>query len=82
MERGATSPSKIGFRYTGTPLFMSVDLISDEALRAKVPRLYRHDLESFAWVLPYASLCVKDEKSTRSLIAFVIGFQSAHLSCE
>jgi hypothetical protein len=41
---------------------MSVDLLSDEALRADVPRLYRHELESFAWVLLYASVCVKDGK--------------------
>lgn len=62
MECGATSPPKIGFRRTGVPLFMSMDLLSDAALHADVPRLYRHELESFAWVLLYASLCVKDGK--------------------
>jgi hypothetical protein len=60
MEPGATSPPKQGTRRTGTPLFMSVDLLSDEALRVGAPRLYRHDLESFAWILLYASVCVKD----------------------
>jgi len=62
MEPGATSPPKIGFRRTGTPLFMAVELLSKEASRVEVPRLYRHDLESFAWVLLYASLCVKNGK--------------------
>ncbi len=70
MERGATSPPKIGFRHTGTPLFMSVDLLSDETLHANVPRLYRHDLESFAWVLLYASLCVKDGKENLDVDPF------------
>ncbi len=60
MEPGATSPPKTGIRRTGTPLFMSVDLLSDKALSMGVPRLYRHDLESFAWILLYASVCVKD----------------------
>jgi hypothetical protein len=70
MERGATSPPKIGFRRTGTPLFMSVELLGDEALHADVPRLYRHDLESFAWVLLYASLCVKDGKENLDVEPF------------
>jgi len=62
MEPGATSPPKIGFRHKDTPLFMAVELLSEEASRVEVPRLYRHDLESFAWVLLYASLCVKNGK--------------------
>ena len=70
MERGATSPPRIGFRRTGTPLFMSVELLSDEALGAGVPRLYRHDLESFAWVLLYASRCVRDGKETLDVEPF------------
>ena len=58
MEPGATSPPKIGFRRTGVPLFMAVELLRDEA----IPRLYRHDLEAFAWVLLYASICVQGGK--------------------
>jgi serine/threonine protein kinase len=60
MDPGAKSLPQKGFRRTGTPLFMSVDLLSGEALSVGIPRLYRHDLESFAWVLLYASVCVKD----------------------
>ena len=70
MERGITSPPKIGFRRTGTPLFMAVELLSEEALRAEVPRLYRHDLEAFAWVLLYASACVKDGKENLDVEPF------------
>ena len=70
MEPGATSPLKIGIRRTGTPLFMAVDLLSDEALSMGVPRLYRHDLESFAWILLYASTCVKDGKENMDVEPF------------
>jgi hypothetical protein len=41
MEPGTTSPPKMGIRRTG---FMSVDLLSDEALSMGISRLYRHDL--------------------------------------
>ena len=54
MAPGAPSPPRAG--HTGTPLFMALELLSDEAK----PRFYRHDLESFAWVLFYASICVQD----------------------
>ena len=70
MEPGATSPPKTGIRHTGTPFFM-LDLLSNEALRnVGVPRLYRHDLESFAWILLYASLCVKDGKENLDVEPF------------
>jgi len=70
MQRGATSPPKIGYRGIGTPLFMAVNLLSKKALRSEVPRLYRHDLESFAWVLLYGSLCVKDGKENLDVEPF------------
>ena len=70
MEPGATSPPQTGIRRTGTPLFMSVDLLSDEALNVGIPRLYRHDLESFAWILLYASVCVKDGKENLDVEPF------------
>jgi Fungal protein kinase len=31
--------------------FMALDLLTEEAWAGKVERLYRHDCESFAWVL-------------------------------
>ena len=58
MKAGEKSPPGIGFRRTGTPLFLALDLLRDEDR----PRLYRHDFESFAWVLLYASICVSAGK--------------------
>jgi hypothetical protein len=58
MDPGADSPSKIGHRRTGTSMFMPLELLTDPGVKGLVPRLYRHELESFAWVLLYATLCV------------------------
>ena len=49
---------------------MVVELLSEEALRAEVPWLYRHNLESFTWVLLYASACVKDGKENLDVEPF------------
>src|ERR1700679_4063455 len=40
---------------TGTIPFMAIDLL-DGGLDRRDPRLYRHDLESFAWVLAYVTV--------------------------
>jgi hypothetical protein len=40
-----------GAKHTGTMPFMALDLLVDEAWGGKTTRLYRHDCESFAWVL-------------------------------
>jgi hypothetical protein len=40
-----------GTERTGTRPFMALDLLTDEAWDGKVERLYRHDCESFVWVL-------------------------------
>ena len=37
----------------GTFPFLVLDLLSEKGLRGEIPRLYRHDAESFAWVLIY-----------------------------
>lgn len=37
---------------TGTIAFMAIDLL-DGGLDGHIPRLYRHDIESFCWVLAY-----------------------------
>ena len=39
---------------TGTIPFMAIDLLQG-GLESRVPRLYRHDLESFSWVLAYVT---------------------------
>ena len=40
---------------TGTIPFMAIDLL-DGGLDRCIPRLYRHDLESFCWVLAYITV--------------------------
>ena len=40
---------------TGTIPFMAIDLL-DGGLDRCIPRLYRHDLESFSWVLAYITV--------------------------
>jgi len=40
---------------TGTIPFMAIDLL-DGGLNDRTPRLYRHDVESFVWVLTYITL--------------------------
>jgi Fungal protein kinase len=47
--RGKTRPSGTG--RTGTMPFMALDLLTKNAWAGKVERLYRHDCESFVWVL-------------------------------
>ncbi|KAL1716266.1 hypothetical protein EV715DRAFT_275123 [Schizophyllum commune] len=44
----------------GTPPFMAVDMLEDGALKGKVERLYRHDLESLFYVLTWATYCYTD----------------------
>ena len=40
---------------TGTIPFVAIDLL-DGGLQGRVPRLYRHDMESFIWVLAYITV--------------------------
>ena len=40
---------------TGTIPFMAIDLLNG-GLEDRIPRLYRHDLESFSWVLAYITV--------------------------
>jgi hypothetical protein len=46
---------------TGTVPFMAIDLL-DGGLDDRIPRLYRHDLESFVWVLAYITVAEKEYK--------------------
>jgi len=41
---------------TGTLPFMVLDLLTDEAWKGIMQRLYRHDLEGFIWILPWVFL--------------------------
>jgi hypothetical protein len=40
---------------TGTVPFMALDMLNN-GLEKRIPRLYRHDAESFIWVLTYITL--------------------------
>ncbi|KAK7680265.1 hypothetical protein QCA50_016774 [Cerrena zonata] len=51
---------------TGTMVFMALDLLnednSEQGLERKIPRLYRHDLESFCWVFLWICYCYDNGK--------------------
>ena len=52
-----------GTENTGTLPFMALDLLSPDGLAGKIPRLYRHEAESFAWSLIYLCIStIRDEK--------------------
>ena len=47
----------------GTMPFLALDLLNERAFEGLVPRLYRHDAESFAWCLIYICICMgKDDE--------------------
>ncbi|KAG1721496.1 uncharacterized protein EDB91DRAFT_1275625 [Suillus paluster] len=52
----ATTKGPLGNECTGTVPFMALDLLTEEGLRGEVEHLYRHDLESFMWVLIWVCL--------------------------
>ena len=51
LARFADQTGASGQDNTGTLPFMALDLLSEEGLRGMIPRLYRHEAESFAWSL-------------------------------
>ncbi|KAH9990115.1 hypothetical protein BJV77DRAFT_919392, partial [Russula vinacea] len=59
-------PRPSGFECTGTMPFMALDLLTDDAMDGKVERLYRHDCESFAWVLLWICCRYEGGKETRN----------------
>jgi serine/threonine protein kinase len=67
MEPGETSPPN---RRTGTSMFMSPELLSESGVKGLVPRRYRHELESFAWVLLYAAVCVTNDEENLNVSPF------------
>jgi len=70
MKPGDGSPSKTGHRRIGTAMFMSLDLLTADGVKGLVPMTYRHELESFAWVLIYAALCVTNGKENLNVLPF------------
>ena len=61
---GRLRPS--GFERTGTMPFMALDLLTEEAMEGRIERLYRHDCESFAWVLLWICCRYDDGKEIRN----------------
>ncbi|KAK7687798.1 hypothetical protein QCA50_009017 [Cerrena zonata] len=52
-----------GVNPTGTMVFMSLELLREVGQQGRVPtRLYRHDLESFCWVLFWIGYCYDNGK--------------------
>jgi len=51
LSKFADQKGQSGQDNTGTLPFMALDLLSEEGLRGEIPRLYRHEAESFAWSL-------------------------------
>ncbi|KAK0436466.1 hypothetical protein EV421DRAFT_1832480, partial [Armillaria borealis] len=54
MKPGDISPQKKGFERTGTRPFMALKLL--RKANGEVRRMYRHDLESFAWCLLWCAM--------------------------
>ena len=54
---------------TGTIPFMAIDLL-DGGLEDRIPRLYRHDLESFVWVLAYITIAIIDYEDCTIKISY------------
>ncbi|KAG1796393.1 uncharacterized protein HD556DRAFT_299238 [Suillus plorans] len=54
-----------GFERTGTVPFMALDLLKPEAIAGRVEHVYRHDAESFVWVLTWICLRYKKGKLLR-----------------
>ncbi|KAF8465154.1 hypothetical protein DFH94DRAFT_639862 [Russula ochroleuca] len=61
---GRSRPS--GTKCTGTMPFMALDLLTKEAWEGKIARLYRHDCESFAWVLLWICCRYDDGEEIRN----------------
>ncbi|KAJ7592564.1 hypothetical protein C8J56DRAFT_778892, partial [Mycena floridula] len=55
----AASPNFVGRDRTASMPFMALDLLSERGWKGEIKRLYRHDLESFIWVLLW--ICVRFE---------------------
>ncbi|EEB92813.1 hypothetical protein MPER_08623 [Moniliophthora perniciosa FA553] len=64
MDPGTEVPDRKGYERTGTRPFMAVELLQPEGAAGPTQRRYRHDLESFCWVLLWVGACVHDGKET------------------
>jgi hypothetical protein len=53
-----------GDRRTGTRPFMAIDILCDQYWDGLIPRVYRHELEGFVWILPWVFFQYQDKKCT------------------
>jgi len=65
MKPGSPHPNRQGLERTGTLPFMATELLHEKGFGGKIPRRYRHELESFAWVLVWVSRCVVGGKECK-----------------
>ena len=69
LAKCTTQKGGSGKENTGTLPFVALDLVSPEGRRGEIPRLYRHDAESFFWSLAYLCLsAVKGENGKNHTI--------------
>ncbi|OAX35651.1 hypothetical protein K503DRAFT_745613 [Rhizopogon vinicolor AM-OR11-026] len=59
-DLSSTRDTPTGNERTGTVPFMAMELLTKAALEGKAEHLYRHDAESFIWVLTW--VCLRYEK--------------------
>ncbi|KAI0781941.1 hypothetical protein C8Q75DRAFT_544417 [Abortiporus biennis] len=55
IDRDGTASRPTGNLRTGTQPFMAMDLLKKAGRKGGIPHLYRHDLESFIWILVWYS---------------------------
>jgi len=59
---GEATPTQPGFERIGTKPFMALELLNEPGRSGPLLRRYRHDLESFVWVLVWVCGCVQDNQ--------------------
>lgn len=70
---GIHDPLGVNGERTGTIPFMALDLLTKEYFAGKVPRRYRHDAESFIWVLTWLCLYGVTDEQDKSLAMWKTG---------
>lgn len=65
IQPGDRSPRRRGYHErAGTIPFLAIELLADAECNVRPHRRYRHELESFAWILLWVCCCVEDGIST------------------
>ncbi|KAG2038296.1 hypothetical protein BDR03DRAFT_819423, partial [Suillus americanus] len=52
-DLSSTPDSTSSHEHTGTVPFMAIEFLMKEGIQGKIKHLYRHDAESFIWVLTW-----------------------------